>query len=144
MDGSCDYRVTLYALHIFTSHDAPCPLRRKRQWRGIKMFDKFQRAKPHIRLGKVGVSGTLLHGRGLTAMVLSARLLRDRAIYLVQIKISRLKKLRILGPALWLISTQAVAQDATTIADVRCIVVGMHIAGTGTPEQQSTGAFMTL
>jgi hypothetical protein len=54
------------------------------------------------------------------------------------------KKLAILGSALGLIAAQAVGQDAVTIGDVRCVVIGMQIAGTAPPAEQSTGIFMTL
>ena len=52
--------------------------------------------------------------------------------------------LRILGSILGLMATVAVAQDSATIADVRCVVVGMQIAGVANSSQQSRGIFMTL
>ena len=36
------------------------------------------------------------------------------------------------------------AQDAATIADVRCVAVGMQIAGAAASPQQSSGVFITL
>jgi hypothetical protein len=51
---------------------------------------------------------------------------------------------QILASILGLMATAAVAQDSATIADVRCVVVGMQIAGAATSPQQSRGVFMTL
>jgi hypothetical protein len=54
------------------------------------------------------------------------------------------KKLGILGSMLGLVAARAIAQDAVIIADVRCVVVGMQIAGAAASPQQSRGIFMTL
>jgi hypothetical protein len=52
--------------------------------------------------------------------------------------------LSVLAGALTLSSAQAPAQDAETIADVRCIIVGMKFAGTADPTQQSAGMMLSL
>jgi hypothetical protein len=54
------------------------------------------------------------------------------------------KKLGLLGSMLGLFAVRAIAQDAATIADVRCVVVGMQIAGAAASPQQSSGVFITL
>jgi hypothetical protein len=52
--------------------------------------------------------------------------------------------LSVLAGALTLSSGQATAQDAETIADVRCIIVGMRFAGMVDPTQQSAGMMLSL
>jgi hypothetical protein len=41
-------------------------------------------------------------------------------------------------------SARTEAQDAATIADVRCVVVGMQIYGSGDSTQQATGMWLSL
>jgi hypothetical protein len=43
-----------------------------------------------------------------------------------------------------LASLNSRAQDAQTIEDIRCVVIGMKIAGAAAYAQQSRGVFMTL
>jgi hypothetical protein len=54
------------------------------------------------------------------------------------------KKLSLQGVLASLSAVPAVAQDMATVADVRCIVAGMRIAGGPASSQQSRGVFMTL
>lgn len=41
-------------------------------------------------------------------------------------------------------SAQSSAQDAQTIADIRCVVIGMRMGGTGNAAQQSAGGVLAL
>jgi hypothetical protein len=52
--------------------------------------------------------------------------------------------LSVLAGALTLLSTQAPAEDAETISDVRCVIVGMKFAGMSDPTQQSAGLMLSL
>src|SRR5260370_16462066 len=56
----------------------------------------------------------------------------------------RNRLLRVLAGALTLSSAQAPAQDAETIADVRCLIVGMKFAGMADPTQQSAGMMLSM
>jgi hypothetical protein len=58
---------------------------------------------------------------------------------------TRLSKMPlILGSALGLMATAAVAQDAVTIADIRCVIVGMQLSGMANSPQQPRGILLTL
>jgi hypothetical protein len=50
----------------------------------------------------------------------------------------------ILLATLVLASVRTEAQDAVTIADVRCVVVGMQLYGSGDSTQQVTGTWLSL
>lgn len=50
----------------------------------------------------------------------------------------------ILMSTLMVASLRADAQDAATISDVRCVVVGMQIYGSGDSTQQATGMWLSL
>jgi len=52
--------------------------------------------------------------------------------------------LTVLVGALTLSSVQAPAQDAETIADVRCVIVGMKLVGIADPTQQSAGMMLSM
>jgi len=43
-----------------------------------------------------------------------------------------------------LLSTEALAQDAETIADVRCLVIGTSLLGSADAEQQSAGMILSM
>src|ERR1700722_15718544 len=51
---------------------------------------------------------------------------------------------RIPGFALAFFATSTFAQDAVTSADVRCVVVGMQIAGSTAGTEQTMGGYMTM
>jgi hypothetical protein len=50
----------------------------------------------------------------------------------------------VLASALTLLSLQARAQDAEIIADVRCVIVGIRLAGMADPSQESAGTMLSL
>ena len=52
--------------------------------------------------------------------------------------------LTVLAGALTLSSVQAPAQDAETIADVRCVIVGMKLAGMTDSTQQTSGMMLSM
>ncbi len=52
--------------------------------------------------------------------------------------------LTMLVGALTLCPAQAPAQDAETIADVRCVIVGMKFAGMADPTQRSAGMMLSM
>jgi len=52
--------------------------------------------------------------------------------------------LTVLAGALTLSSAQAPAQDPETIADVRCLIVGMKFVGMTDPTQQSAGMMLSM
>ncbi len=56
----------------------------------------------------------------------------------------RNRLLSVLAGALTLSSAQAPAQDAETIADVRCLIVGMKFAGMAEPTQHSAGMMLSM
>jgi hypothetical protein len=43
-----------------------------------------------------------------------------------------------------LLSTEALAQDAETIADVRCLVIGTSLLASADPDQQSAGMTLSM
>ncbi len=49
-----------------------------------------------------------------------------------------------LSSAALLLSVQAHAQDASTLADIRCVAVGMHFAETPDSHEKSTGTLLVL
>ena len=52
--------------------------------------------------------------------------------------------LTLLAGALTLFSAQAFPQDPETIADVRCLIVGMKFAGVNDPNQQTAGMMLSM
>lgn len=54
------------------------------------------------------------------------------------------KVARILGSVLALMATSVGAQDAVTISDIRCVVVGMRLSGMANSPQQPRGILLTL
>lgn len=52
--------------------------------------------------------------------------------------------LNLLMGILMLTSMQASAQDAETIADIRCLIVGVKLAGMADPAQRLTGTMASL
>jgi hypothetical protein len=55
----------------------------------------------------------------------------------------KLHRLSVLLAVLGLVSARAEAQDAATIADIRCVVVGMQLSGMANSPQQSRGIVLT-
>jgi hypothetical protein len=49
-----------------------------------------------------------------------------------------------LAGALTLVSAKALAQDAETIADVRCVIVGIRFAGMADAAQHSAGMMLSM
>ena len=57
---------------------------------------------------------------------------------------SRSAELRLLALIFGLISIPAYAQESLTIADIRCMIVGMELSALTDSQSQSRGIFMTL